>query len=266
MGGGGQGESLCWDKYVYMADPIYYSKVISGGTDNTLILAPRQGLLLPFSVVENWTILRIGMYASWTSANGDNASVWTSDETTGGSNANDKFYFGIKTNDSGLPYSDGVNFAGILSRPGYTTDIVYTGGRVKVGQYSGSNMSSGVLVGASYAAVSIGGSTTMVLPAPSASSGMDSYATFIGVQFTIANAGLSSQTVSVGTLSSIDTGDTSSQSLLGQINVATNTHIQVGNFVSGGVALSRPDSIFVRIPFTGHRLRIHSIGCVAYET
>ena len=248
-----------------MPSPIYYSKATTGDPDSTLIVAPRQGLLLPFNTIPNWLTLRIGMFASWTSSTGNNASAWTSTEDAASTAAIDWFAFGVKNNNSTLPGLLGSRFLGILSYTNYKARIATVSSRPTISSASTANVKYGSCIDST---VDFTASATLPsFPPPSASSSTSSYAAFIGLHIALLNAGAANQTAAIGRLTQgSDVSDTSSNALLTRIGEAVNTPVELGAvFNTGGAAVPRPDAIFVRLPFTGHRLRIHSIGWIAYE-
>lgn len=250
-----------------MPDPIYYAKsVTGGGTDNTLILDPRQGVRIPMNVIPNWISLRIGMFFSWTTANADNASAWVSNESVaGGDTPDNKYSFGIKTANNTLPGFAGANFIGEMGRSTYASYISNGTTYIQIGNTNTPTSFWGTCIGASQAM----GSATNTFQAPSASAcGSDTnYAAFHGLQISLNNPGLSTQTATISELERTISSDASEENLRDIIRAATATvKVSGRTFNDGAAALDRPTEIFVRFPFYNNRLRIHSIGAVAYET
>jgi hypothetical protein len=94
------------------------AKIITkAGTDKTLILGTREGLLYPFSS-PNWLDIRLSAWLSLTTGVADDVSPATGvADITNIENlpyvtARDAFWFGFKTNNSTFPLTTGVVFQG----------------------------------------------------------------------------------------------------------------------------------------------------------
>ncbi len=109
-----------------------YQKQLMGtasGYDQCLILNTKESILYPLpDELKNWKELRIGFNMTLTSGEDPNARAFADKIIKTNTSYTDSFYFGLKTNNSLLPFQDGCAFIGL----GHKTGLAY----VSVGRYN----------------------------------------------------------------------------------------------------------------------------------
>lgn len=227
------------------------------GSDKTCILAPREYFQRPFDFGD-WTEMRIGMYVSGVAASGDDTASASELVTT--VSAADRFTVGIKDSaTTALPGEVGSLFVGIGSFGGKSN----SGANDFYSNIGANNASSQTFVGTSQQGGSAGGMSTLTFPTAGPSTG---YCGWFGIKFTIANRGLSTQTISVvsGSYQPISGTDYSASALRTDINNYPFPSADTFAWNDGVAAREIPDSIWVRMPFYSNRLRLSCIMGVRY--
>lgn len=102
-----------------------YQKQLEGtvsGYDQCLILNTKESILYPLpDELKNWKELRIGFNMTLTSGEHPNARAFSDKIIKTNTSYSDSFYFGLKTNNSLLPFQDGCAFIGL----GHKTGLAY---------------------------------------------------------------------------------------------------------------------------------------------
>ncbi len=102
-----------------------YQKQLMGtasGYDQCLILNTKESILYPLpDELKNWKELRIGFNMTLTSGEHPNARAFHDKIIKTNTSYTDSFYFGLKTNNSLLPFQDGCAFIGL----GHKTGLAY---------------------------------------------------------------------------------------------------------------------------------------------
>lgn len=230
-----------------------YTKTITTGTDKTLILDPREGLIYPFDIGSDWTEARLGMFISMTPYDNDNATPLA--ETLTDSIPLNSFHIGLKNNDTTLPETDGALFWGAtsvnpISIPATASEYINAA--------MWNMVSNGTTV---FSPVS--STTSNIYISKTTSASADSYCAYIGQKFTITNRGGATQAVSVSFISPTTPKYSNSslsvlRALLTSVAYGTNPIIATP-WHDDGIPRAIPNAIFIRMPTSLNRLRIHSL-------
>lgn len=243
---------------------IYTRTTSTHGNDKLLILDGREALMYPFNV-GTWNEARLGMFVSLTSSVSDDANAVAETITT--DSPSNMISIGIKDSSDTLPRIDGSMFWGLGSA---NTSLTLTSAAS-----NGQNTATG---GAGLAVVSYGTSVTTSSSgaSPLYLSNVNSANTstfsvnFIGVKFVIANRGTSTQSVSVS-YSTVNTNYSTITiaQLRSLMNSATfssgTTAVSSQAWHDSGTPRAIPDTIFVRLPHSLNRLRIHTLVMERYS-
>lgn len=234
-----------------------YQKTVS---DKTCILAPREFILRPFDF-EAWTEMRVGIYLSGVASSGDNTDSASEHVTI--NTAADKIAFGIKdsaTND--LPGLGAALFLGMLTSGSATRDSFCSGGAfitssgtLSVGGYHDTTLVAGLDADAGAA-----------MSYPASASGATGYCGFYGIRFVISNLGLSSQSLSISSVTNSPIAGTgySAAALELLINNSTYSSARTVAWNDGAVARVIPDAFYLRMPFYSNRIRMSAMAAIRY--
>lgn len=224
-------------------------------SDKTLILASKEGFRRQGSIGTNWTQVRIGCFYTVVPSGNDDAAFGL-ETVTQNVIGKDDLTFGLCDAASGGAFTTSSRFVGIRNHGNYTQDITNVSGAGRIwGQ--GSLM----LASASNGTSEIHGS------GHSFSLGYPQFSTtgvaFHAIQFTVVNAGASSQTVNLKVITaSSSITDVSTTNLKSLILGGTYSNLTDVTFNSGGSALTLPDCFWIRIPAVNHRLRISAYSII----
>lgn len=233
------------------------------GTKNALILDPHEAMFRPFNF-STWNHIRIGMYHSPTLLN--NANGTPIDETVNILSYIDWLTFGLIDQNTLLPGQPNVNFVGITTNtasfPG--TQLIATNSPPD--WYVG-NLSPGAYI--AYTSV-LGGVQTLSQPASGnlmslGSSGTPTnpgtYAGFAGLDFTVQNYGLATQTITVQFCGNLNVSTALTlpnlRTSLLKFSLPANASAALP-YNSGGSALPLPTNFFFRCPLLNNQFRIHA--------
>ncbi len=259
-----------------------YDKVITSpasGFDRTLILDPREALVYP-SPYDDWTVLHVGFIVSATNVTGDNADLsidYPNHDDGASINAvsnRDRFYFGIKTNDSSFPGQQNLPFVGICSASGQSDfRNVYNGfsaPNFAIENSSSSKFSVGV-AHSNGTFETTQSTTPFYTPNPSQMAATSLYGMFHGLTFTLNNKGLSNQSINIKyrTNAVAANGDGTSKQTDAQLKnlmlTLGSTDFGTFSYNNSGSPYVIPNSIFMYLPFPQIRLRIHHLGVIKQE-
>lgn len=243
---------------------IIYEKTI---TDKTLILSPREGVLRQFDF-GSWTQMRLGIFWSMVSSVDDNAKYAVAEFLTYNTPL-DSMCVGIKNADTqDLPGETGAQYMGLFTRSSLTFDPGF-GGPGPQSIYTTAE-SARIRFGTGYdttANIAASVATTMA-QTPNSPAGASAYCGFLGMEFTINNPGLASQTVTMrySRTSDVAGTDYGIGNLRSYLNAfASPFSIATGlAWNDGASAYTIPDGIFIRSPFYQIRPRISSMMMIRY--
>ncbi len=232
---------------------LIYTKL----TDRTTILAPRQGGGRKFNFGDDWTEVRMGVFASAVAATGSNDD--NVNETLVPSGITDYITFGLKDDSQTYPGQAGSLFIGLRNAATNTESF---------GPATGFGTSGGAWLGVGYHDATLvtgsGSMQTGTLGAAQASLS-SGYAAFMALRIVIANRGLSTQTVTCQTAFSAVSGtDYSASALRTFLNNASYTGGSTLAWNDGVVARDIPASPWVRVPLFNNQLRISCIRAIRY--
>lgn len=232
---------------------LIYTKL----TDKTTVLAPREGVCRKFDFGDDWTEVRMGVFASAVSASGSDVNCIAESSASGG--ITDFITFGIKDDSQTYPGQVGSTFLGLRSGGTANTSVVGSG-------FAGSNLNW--LTTGYYGATMVQNATGILafgyLGAGTAASA-SGYATFFGIKIVISNRGLSSQTVAVSASNvSVSGTNYSAENLRSYINNETYSASQSIAWNDGAAARAIPDCVWVRVPLYNNALRISAIRAIRY--
>lgn len=233
--------------------------------DQTVILDPREGMLRETAFETNWNEVRIGLYFSGIAITGPENAPLATGEQLSSATFEDQFTFGLKDPSTILPGTTGSYFLGAA-----TGNNLYTStnaGKAFSVCASAGGSSQGTLAATGWAgATIIDGTNTLAnfaYPAPGGASG---YCAFYALKFVVANAGLSSQTV---TISAVNTSPAAgadyslptlrSAAANGLVN-ATYANARSLAWNTGVAARTLPDCIWLRVPLYLNRIRVSAIA------
>lgn len=239
-----------------------YRKTItaSPGTEQSWVMAPRESFIIPLTALPQWSTwaeLRVGVFMSHVSvANGDNSPIVV--ETVPANAPGNYWSFGLKTNNDIIPGVAGTDFLGFMVNSGNNLNINLGGN-----SYS-ANVTSSVVRGATIAnQSSIGGAG--VQASGVGSNNLTQFCGYWGIKFKIANRGLSTQTIEIewiGTTSSGLLYDNPTlpicETFLSGFTPSGGTNGTPVAWHDAGVPRAIPDALFIRVPFSQNRLRVHS--------
>ncbi len=233
---------------------LIYTKL----TDKTTILAPRQGGGRKFNFGDDWTEVRMGVFASAVAATGSNDD--NVNETLVPSGITDYITFGLKDDSQTYPGMAGSLFIGLRNASTNTDSF---------GPATGFGTSGGAWLAVGYhdaTLVNGGGGTMQTGTLGAARASLASgYAAFMAVKIVISNRGLSSQSVACTTaFSGISGTDYSASALRTQLNNASYTGSASFAWNDGATARDIPDCPWVRVPLFNNQLRISCIRAIRY--
>ncbi len=226
-------------------------------TENTLILAPREMVVRPFNFGA-WTEIRLGILATMvTSAGNDSNAV---SETVAIASALDYYGFGIKTDNTILPRVAGADFIGMQNITAASS--AYTSGTP--GNVQSASNPRGVIAAGASVIDEATNLDQMDLPQAAGASG---YCGFYGLRIVIGNAGLSTQTVTIGAArrSTVSGTDYSNSVLRSNILSGGSTGYTMGTakaWNTGVAARALPDAFYLRMPFYNARMRLSAMGMI----
>jgi len=242
--------------------------------DKCLILNPRQAVQrrMADAIVDEWTELRVGLFWSMTNASQDNALPVG--ESLLLNSLLDMPFFGFKNwydlgQTSGDPNELAPGFAGTvflgfgatqesvgpeLFQNG-TTSWILRSSQPNTWDLAGYNEASHI------GSAAVGGRPEC----PYDTTASTLYAGFMGFKMTLANRGLSNQSVTLSLPSSsavfqvqyTDVSAANLRTVLAQTVFSVNDVVAWNNGVS---ALQIPDSFYLRMPFYVNRIRLHAVG------
>jgi hypothetical protein len=234
------------------------SQIYTKGSEKTLVFSPRSGVFRQFNFGDDWTEMRLGLFASAVASTGPNDA--NTSETLVISNYSDYATFGIKNSGQALPGQTGSRFIGIRGATGSVISSPATG----IGDPSGgwkaftSYDTTENLTGSSIVGARIGQCD---------GTGGSSYCAFFAIKLEVNNRGLSSQTVTVsgsGTNTAVSGTDYSATALRTMMNNATYGTSATVAWNDGAVAYDLPDSVFVRMPLFSNCLRLSAVRAIRY--
>lgn len=231
--------------------------------DNCLILDPREALVYPFSFGGQWTEVRMAMFVSLCSSNGDNTPPPFS--IISDSSPSNKFYFGFKTNNNIFPQTPNTLYVGAMSQQDEGTIIASQGANgIRVGS-SASNSLSFV-----YNYNNDFNHQNAVLNPMLSPVHMDLDTGYFG--FYSIKLSITPQNVFSGANAIIDVipgADSSISALRLTATNATYGTVTTGFFTQDstitGLPAARPDAIFAYLPMFDSRMRIHNILIEKYR-
>lgn len=256
--------------------PHTYDKPTTpSGIDRTLILDPRQAMVYPFPY-EDWTILNMGMLISATSAIEDNAYLnWSANfkYSVNTQTPRDRIYIGLKGNNPDFPGENGENFMGILATSGANDIRRVSNGFSNASMAFENNTSPEVIdVGVVHNNGGFSSSSInyMKIPCAECMSGSGNYSSFHALHFTINNKGESGQSVTIKYCTTMEDNaggipkktDNELKNMM-----AAGPYTTIGTFPwnNSGGPYDIPDAIFMYIPWSQVRLRIHNVGVIQYQ-
>lgn len=232
------------------------------GTKNALILGVREAMFRPFAFGA-WNVIYTGIYYSFCSLNTNNTNPVAETVTT--SSYLDIFGFGINSDASTICGQAG-NYSILMGGGPFNTNQFQL--QNNAGQWQLNNggqngtASFGSINGVITQPGSQGNSGDYQLASnPNAAA---SYASYIGLRFTVANAGLPTQTIAVAYANqatitvALTLANLRSQLL--SSSWSANRGIQPWN--SGGSALALPGYFYLRSAFFNNQIRVHAYAAI----
>lgn len=235
--------------------------IYTKSAEKTLILSPREGYQRAFDF-QDWTEIRLGMFYSGVTAADDNTTAGS--EIVTYNTVADAIAFGLKNSDNtvipGLATSTFVGLFNKLSSQSESnaSEFFCNGGG------SGSGLYVSSFNGATNITNNLTAQASFSYPA---ANGTTAYCGFLVLKMVMADRGLSTQNISMGTAvtSPVSGSDYSTAALRTAMNNASFGTLRTAQWNSGGVALTVPDSFYVRIPFYNNRLRISAMRASRYS-
>jgi hypothetical protein len=228
--------------------------------ENSLIVDAGHALQRPFDV-GNWSDLRVGYYFSLVSTAGPNTQP-TVNENFAASTPALMVSMGIKDSSSNLPGQTGAFFLGLGNGPGFNsnTDDANSAG-IGMGSFGRNGMVShdtSISVSSIAGFGSIGTSNDITATT--------AYCGFFGLRYVLTNRGLSNQGIAITYVSTANVpgNDYTQLPLKIALNNSTYAAAISGNWNSGGVALPIPTTVWFRLPYVNHQIRISCMGLVRY--
>jgi hypothetical protein len=239
---------------------------IAGG-DKCLILDTRQSFIYPFTA-PNWMDLRLGFYLSLCKAS-NNADITGLAETltTIGQPA-DRFWIGIKQNNSILPQAAGATFAGYgrTSSPDGSGSSTLVSSDLAVGTTNSNYWRNGTTVNTNACWVMNGtggsggaGGGTGYIHFPQNAGAAGGNATLVMLKFTRAT-GTSTSGINCQAYSSASSGDVLFDSVCSIANIRAAFRTTTFTTWNGSGTMNPvPDALFFYWPFSNSKLRIHAV-------
>lgn len=223
-------------------------------SDKVLILDPRNAFKRQTSVGSSWTQIKMGMYFNFVPVGSDEAASVA--ETIVPASYRDRICFGFSNAAATAVGVAGTQFLGMVQ--GYYGNVSIT---TNFGQNS--TVSTGAIAYAG-GLMALNGTTQLSQNGgnnfPAWNMPPWNYTThgFLGMQLTVSNFGLSSQTITISTDNTVATiTDASLTALRAKIfgsSFSGSSHVATWN--EAGAALPLPDTFWVNSPFFNNRLRI----------
>lgn len=249
-----------------------FEKLPASG-EKCLILEPREALVYPFSVGD-WNQLRLGMFISTCGINGDN-SLSSDNDVVGPVSKKEYMYLGLAyVSGATLPYSSGFNFIGTanaLAGGGAYTNILFRDDAIVNGFGTSLHVLSTIdtsyqINSTSYNAIGTPAAASRIrLSSYAQRTGASSYGAFYGINYTINDKGLVSQSFTCSSSSSAGITNMSIDNLRSFITTQPNSVPSVTGYrwvtplADTGTPLPLPNNIFLYFPFLNNRIRIHAI-------
>jgi hypothetical protein len=233
------------------------AKIITkAGSDQTLILGTREGLLYPFTS-PNWTDLRLSAWLSLTTGGADDVSPATgvaditNIESLPYSTPRDSFWFGFKTNTTTFPFNAGIVFQGVA--------FATLGGTNSLRRQTNVLVTTPFCIGISYDGTTTRQSTNNVFANfPSESS--SGYAVAMIARMTRPTG--SSLDIRCSWATFPTGGFTSTPDIASLRSFTVTNSGGVGNTPTTSSAA--PDAVFIYWPWNNSRLRIHAMMVEKY--
>ena len=236
-----------------------------GGGDKCLILDTRQAMIYPF-VAPSWMDLRIGFFLSLCRAT-NNADITSLAETlTTLGTPSDRFWVGIKQNNSILPNTAGTTFIGYCSNPmpeNPTSSILQTSdiaiGATNNNYWRHNNVNANALrMINGTTAVNAGASCYPHFPQNAVNAGGN--ATLILLRLTRAS-GVATSMVVAGAGSVVNSGDVLYDSVcaISTIRAQFRSATWATHNLATADIVTVPDALYAYWPFISSKLRIHAV-------
>jgi hypothetical protein len=254
-----------------------FDKALTSGFDRTLVLDQREGLVYPIPFTD-WNAIRVGAFFSFTTSSNDNGDIAAdlgSPNTTYDlaiQSPLDKIYFGLKHNNGNFPGTNNEPFVGICSP--YTHAMFNTsrspGYDFSLGAFSnGAELEPGTILSNNTFSMSSLNADNAFVPYDLGSHNgwptTTNYAKFICFELAVNNKGQPTQRLSITTHTpNFSVTDTSNQSLknLMLTNSTNRTDRGTTTWSISGIPYDLPNAIFMYVPFTQIRMRIHNVGVI----
>jgi hypothetical protein len=235
---------------------LIYTKL----TDKTTVLAPREGGCRKLNFGNDWTEIRMGMFASAVAATGSNND--NVNEIVVPAIITDYLTFGLKDDSQTYPGQAGSLFLGVRSHDativqsqGPSSGFVDSAGTWDAtGYHDTTRVFNAATTGANG---SMGGGTA---------SAASAYANFMAIKIVIIDRGLSTQNVTVYTsfttpVTGTDYSGPALRTAINNASYATGSNIAWND---GVTARAIPDCVWVRSPLYNNALRISAIRAIRY--
>jgi len=246
---------------------VIYPKLTAYGTKNTLVLNPREALVYPFDIGDDWTRIRYGFVLSATQTgavdyNGDMGGD-AGPYSVAVEDAYSKYYLGLKRQGTGFATTDGDFFVGWSSSPDSPNTWMLNGTHWNRASF-GVSYKNGVFSGLSTysSSFTVGNNINPT--------GQSSFAQFFSFEITINDRGLPTQSLTfrggnangdMGTLT-----DTSKENLFNKMltvsYVGNATQTGTVDFHTSNIPYELPNAFFFYTPQPNAQLKIHNLVVV----
>lgn len=239
------------------------------GFDRTLILQTREALVYPMPY-EDWNTMRIGFLHSSTSDSTDDNIPYPRSTTFSMNvidNIRDRFYFGLKDNDSNFPAQNQTPFIGQFnsgSQTQYFLDGTSTACPVMGLGYTQPDS----LQYSEYGTIHKNGAFECVsgprfdMGNKCDTNNVTNYGVFYIMNFTVLNKGLSNQQINIKTSTTEAVAKMTDVQIKNLMVGASFTDRGTYNYNLAGTPYKLPTSIFMYQPMSMWRLRVHQIAAI----
>jgi len=266
--------------------PTIYEKVLDSvpvSGDRMCILDTREALVYPFPY-DDWNVLTMSFVVSITTAESDNGYTYWGHNggyTRGGSNPTNRIFFGLKGDSENFPGVEQEVFIGALTSSGdaFVRSVynAFAGPSMALENYQNNLIDFGVVHSNGRMQVKPHNDYFMT-PNPDAqmSSGIGtfsnnySYGAFHTMRFTVNDKGKANQSISVEYYTNMahNGSDPEGYGPLKDSDMhemmETRSYSTIGTFPwnNAGGPYDIPNAIFMYLPFTEVRLRVHRLGVI----
>jgi hypothetical protein len=245
---------------------VIYPKPTTVGTENCVILQPKESLIYPMGIGSDWTKIRVGICISYTSPSNENASMdgYGTAQLSSATTEKDRLHYGLKRVAPAFPREANDVFVGLKSY-GSSTYIGFPASFIDHRNphgpitYVGVHHPNGSVDGKAYDD-SLNEAYGIVTP----SSQNNQTSVFTGLiiwYFEVVNKGQANQQLLVRQ-AQVQITNTSQASLRNTMIGTSLTTLGTYPFNASGVPYSVPDSFFVYNPITSVRTRVFGFAAI----